>query len=311
MAVLYFENLSGVKEDEYLRDGVTEDIITELSKIKGLRIFSRSSVLSFRDKQVAPAQVGQQLGAAYLLDRQPAARRRPAAHQRGARGHEDRLPALVGALRPRDEGRLRGAGRDRPQHRRGAARDAVAPGAGRARREAHRQPPGLRPVPARQELRATGHAAGRGVRAADVRERGHDGPRLRARPRRHRQRLRPALLPLAAHPGLDRAGQGRERAGECSGRRRARDPCGGSLDPVRRGQARRGRPPRPGRDRAPARLRGGLLPAGAGALRERPLPGGGARWRRPRWPPPARTTTSTSRSTTRSARSARRTRRTT
>ncbi|HTO89400.1 MAG TPA: serine/threonine-protein kinase, partial [Thermoanaerobaculia bacterium] len=36
VAVLYLENLSGVKEDEYLRDGVTEDIITELSKIKGL-----------------------------------------------------------------------------------------------------------------------------------------------------------------------------------------------------------------------------------------------------------------------------------
>ena len=39
--MLYLENLSGVKEDEYLRDGVTEDIITELSKIKGLKIFSR------------------------------------------------------------------------------------------------------------------------------------------------------------------------------------------------------------------------------------------------------------------------------
>src|SRR2546421_3013257 len=38
-AVLYFENLSGVKEDEYLRDGITEDIVTELSKIKGLQIF--------------------------------------------------------------------------------------------------------------------------------------------------------------------------------------------------------------------------------------------------------------------------------
>jgi non-specific serine/threonine protein kinase len=67
VAVLYFENLSGVKEDEYLRDGVTEDIITELSKIKGLRIFARSTVLGFRDRQAAPAQVGQQLGAAYLL----------------------------------------------------------------------------------------------------------------------------------------------------------------------------------------------------------------------------------------------------
>jgi serine/threonine protein kinase len=67
VAVLYFENLSGVKEDEYLRDGVTEDIITELSKIKGLRIFSRSTVLNYRDKPVTPAQIGQQLGAAYML----------------------------------------------------------------------------------------------------------------------------------------------------------------------------------------------------------------------------------------------------
>jgi len=67
LAVLYFENLSGVKEDEYLRDGVTEDIISELSKIKTLRTFSRTSVLAFRDKPVTPTQIGQQLGASYLL----------------------------------------------------------------------------------------------------------------------------------------------------------------------------------------------------------------------------------------------------
>ncbi|HET7711353.1 MAG TPA: serine/threonine-protein kinase, partial [Thermoanaerobaculia bacterium] len=67
IAVLYFENLSGVKEDEYLRDGVTEDIITELSKIKGVRTFSRATVLGFRDKQVTPASIGQQLNAAYVL----------------------------------------------------------------------------------------------------------------------------------------------------------------------------------------------------------------------------------------------------
>src|SRR4029450_4058833 len=48
LAVLYFENLSGVKDDEYLRDGVTEDIITELSKIRGLRIFSRPTVRAWR-----------------------------------------------------------------------------------------------------------------------------------------------------------------------------------------------------------------------------------------------------------------------
>ncbi len=67
VAVLYFENLSGAKEDEYLRDGITEDVITELSKIRGLNTFSRPTVLAFRDKPVTPAQVGQQLGAAYVL----------------------------------------------------------------------------------------------------------------------------------------------------------------------------------------------------------------------------------------------------
>src|SRR5208282_1940729 len=67
VAVLYFENLSGAKEDEYLRDGITEDIITELSKIRGLNTFSRPTVLAFRDKSVTPVQIGQQLGAAYVL----------------------------------------------------------------------------------------------------------------------------------------------------------------------------------------------------------------------------------------------------
>jgi serine/threonine protein kinase/Tfp pilus assembly protein PilF len=67
VAVLYFENISGVKEDEYFRDGITEDIITELSKIRELRPRSRATVLAFRDKQATPAEIGQQLGAAYVL----------------------------------------------------------------------------------------------------------------------------------------------------------------------------------------------------------------------------------------------------
>ncbi len=67
VAVLYFENQSGSKEDEYLRDGITEDVLTELSKIRGLNTFSRPTVLAFRDKPVTPTQIGQQLGAAYVL----------------------------------------------------------------------------------------------------------------------------------------------------------------------------------------------------------------------------------------------------
>ena len=67
LAVLYFENGSGAKDDEYLRDGITEDIITELSKIKTLHVLSRPTVLAFRDRPVTPAQIGQQLSAAYVL----------------------------------------------------------------------------------------------------------------------------------------------------------------------------------------------------------------------------------------------------
>ena len=68
MAVLYFQNLSGAKEDEYFRDGMTEDIITELSKVKDLRVFPRSEMLAFRDKPVTAPQVAQQLNAAYVLE---------------------------------------------------------------------------------------------------------------------------------------------------------------------------------------------------------------------------------------------------
>ncbi|HEY0701338.1 MAG TPA: protein kinase [Candidatus Acidoferrales bacterium] len=68
VAVLYFENLSGAKEDEYFRDGMTEDIVTELSKIARLDIFPRSEMLPFRDRPVTAVQVGEKLGATYVLE---------------------------------------------------------------------------------------------------------------------------------------------------------------------------------------------------------------------------------------------------
>ncbi len=68
VAVLYFENLSRGAEDEYFRDGMTEDIITELSAIKDLRVFPRSAVFAYRDKQITAPQIGQELNAAYVLE---------------------------------------------------------------------------------------------------------------------------------------------------------------------------------------------------------------------------------------------------
>ncbi len=68
IAVLYFENLSGVKEDEYLRDGITEDILTDLSKIKGLNVYPRTTVLAFRDQKATAADVSRQLRSDYALE---------------------------------------------------------------------------------------------------------------------------------------------------------------------------------------------------------------------------------------------------
>ncbi len=68
IAVLYFANLSGNQADEYFRDGMTEDIITELTKIKALTLLPRSSVLAFRDQTPDASHVGRQLGVAYVLD---------------------------------------------------------------------------------------------------------------------------------------------------------------------------------------------------------------------------------------------------
>jgi serine/threonine protein kinase/Flp pilus assembly protein TadD len=67
IAVLYFENLSSNKSDEYFRDGMTEDVITELSKIRNLRVFPRSAILEYRDKPITAPKIAQQLNATHVL----------------------------------------------------------------------------------------------------------------------------------------------------------------------------------------------------------------------------------------------------
>ena len=68
VAVLYFEHLGASQEDEYFRDGITEDVITELTNIEGLRVFPRAAVLAYRDKPATAPQIGQELNAAYVLN---------------------------------------------------------------------------------------------------------------------------------------------------------------------------------------------------------------------------------------------------
>jgi len=68
IAVLPFTNISGDSEQEYFADGMTEDIITDLSKISGLFVISRSSVFSYKDTSMKINQLGRELGVHYVLE---------------------------------------------------------------------------------------------------------------------------------------------------------------------------------------------------------------------------------------------------
>jgi len=68
IAVLYLQNLSENKEDEYFAAGMTEDIITQLSKIGGLRVASRSDIEQFKDKPVNIMGVAEKLKVDYIME---------------------------------------------------------------------------------------------------------------------------------------------------------------------------------------------------------------------------------------------------
>jgi len=68
LAVLYFENLGGSKEDDYFAAGMTEDIITDLSKIASIKVLSRSDVLPYRGKTVSIKETGRKLNVDHILE---------------------------------------------------------------------------------------------------------------------------------------------------------------------------------------------------------------------------------------------------
>ncbi len=68
VAVLPFENMSGDAGQEYFSDGITEDLITGLSKLSGLFVIARNSVFAYKGKTLQPAQVSRELGVRYVLE---------------------------------------------------------------------------------------------------------------------------------------------------------------------------------------------------------------------------------------------------
>jgi TolB-like protein/class 3 adenylate cyclase len=68
IAVLPFTNMSGDAEQEYFVDGMTEDLITDLSQISGLFVIARNSVFTYKDKPIKIRQVAEELGVRYVLE---------------------------------------------------------------------------------------------------------------------------------------------------------------------------------------------------------------------------------------------------
>jgi len=68
IAVLPFNNMSGDPEQEYFSDGITEDIITDLSKVSGLFVVARNTAFTYKGKPVKVQQVGQELGVTFILE---------------------------------------------------------------------------------------------------------------------------------------------------------------------------------------------------------------------------------------------------
>ncbi|MBI3286573.1 MAG: tetratricopeptide repeat protein [Chloroflexi bacterium] len=68
IAVLPFQNISPDPENEYFSDGMTEEIITRLSKIRELKVASRSTVFRYKGKGIDPRELGQELGVGAVLE---------------------------------------------------------------------------------------------------------------------------------------------------------------------------------------------------------------------------------------------------
>src|SRR5215472_3350189 len=68
VAVLPFINLSADPENEFFADGMTEDVIAHLAKIRSIKVISRTSVMAFKRRDQSLREIGEKLGAAALLD---------------------------------------------------------------------------------------------------------------------------------------------------------------------------------------------------------------------------------------------------
>ena len=115
IAVLPFTNLSGDPQQEYFSDGITDQLINDLSRLPGLFVIARNSSFAYKGKAVKEQEIGKELGVKYVLEGSV----QKAADQ--VRIGVELVDASAGTeewtatLRPAAQGHLCGAGRDRRQ----------------------------------------------------------------------------------------------------------------------------------------------------------------------------------------------------
>ncbi len=68
LAVLPFDNFGNETEQEYFADGITDDLITDLSKVSGLSVIARNAVFGYKGQHVSAQQVAEELGVRYVLE---------------------------------------------------------------------------------------------------------------------------------------------------------------------------------------------------------------------------------------------------
>ena len=68
MVVLPFDNLGGDRMEDYLTDGITEDVTTDLSRVPGMFVIARDSALRYKGKAFDVKQVGKELGVRYAVE---------------------------------------------------------------------------------------------------------------------------------------------------------------------------------------------------------------------------------------------------
>ena len=93
IAVLPFQNLSGDPEQEYFADGMVEDIITALSRLRWLFVIARNSSFTYKGRAVDVKQVGRELGVRYVLEGSVRKAAKSGAHHRAA--HRCRQPGRI------------------------------------------------------------------------------------------------------------------------------------------------------------------------------------------------------------------------